>query len=470
MSARRRGMLGVAGVLGAALVVWAVMPGTAGSATTIPAGFDLFETNPQTTRVALTGLQSSCFGQNMDPLQGSANLGGVPLKTFKPTPTSSAISVGDADTVVRRPGPAMPNPDATVPIEIVALNLVSVQPIRVTFNHGASSSLWKLNVTAPAPQQQGQITIHDPDANPGGTFDSQLPVTPRLTFTRLSDGQKCYLNPGTLSLQSSGTPWHQGCVLPALRVSGLNDGFCPGLSNDPQPRKVQTTETSLLAQHGVYPAQPALQHFECYTVEPKPFQARQVSVHDQFYLGPENVTSRAELCNPAQKNAEPFTNGNAHLQCYAAGGVTDRNARVAVQNQLGTQLLRVHTPRRLCLPTKKRLISQPFKAFNPLTIDHFNCYGVTKDSPLRAVNPVPSVNLKDEFGTQNVSIGQPYQLCAPVDKNGSQVRHPVKHLVCYGITANPVQRDVEIQNQFETIRLRTRVPVGLCVPSNKFVR
>jgi hypothetical protein len=75
-----------------------------------------------------------------------------------------------------------------IPIEIVALSLVSCQPITVTYNGGMSPEQWDVRVclSSAGPQQMGSMTVRtsDCDCLEGGTFDSQLPILPKLVFTR----------------------------------------------------------------------------------------------------------------------------------------------------------------------------------------------------------------------------------------------------------------------------------------------
>jgi hypothetical protein len=453
----------VTGLAAVAIAAFALAAHAGVSATTIPAGFDLFQTDPQQTNLVFhdpeTALPAGFFGPNSDPFTGVVHFGGTSRQHFM------GHGVGDADTIVHRPDPA--TPPATVPIEIVRLNLVSMQPITVTYNHGSNPEPWDVRATLTPTQQPGQIVIGP--GTGGGTFDSQLPVSPKLVFTRLLDGTQKILNAADpIPFQASSVPWRAGCILPALRVAGLNDGFCPGMTTDTQPHKQLSVEEAEFASHGVYPAQPALEHFKCYAVKPKPFHERQVVLRDQFLFAPADITRRGELCNPAQKNDEPFQNRRAHLQCYAATGI-DPLVQVAVRNKLGSQVLRVHKPRRLCVPTQKRLLDDQFHQIK-VPIDHYRCYAVTADGPLQSANPIRRVNLKDEFGKEKrVKIGAPYQLCAPADKNSKRAQHLVTHLVCYSINDEPVRKRVQIRNQFEKTKLKTRKPVGLCVPSSKYV-
>ena len=471
----------VAALLAAAVVLsavtWATIPGTSSGhrLSAIPAGYDLFETDPGSTHFTFqdpcTPIPQGFFGPGSEPFQGTVRFAGVPLGSFNGQPA------GDADTVVQRLQPA--DPPAVVPIELVQLSLHSVEPITVRYAN-LSTEQWSVTA-APSPTQPsvGQVYIHAPLFTGGGTFDSQLRVIPKLTFTRISDGQTRIFDGATLpqqcqqllTLQQTGGVWAPGCVLPALGVSGLNDGFCPGLN--PPGQKQLTVEQSLLANHGVYPAQPALEHFKCFTLVRSPFKKQSVVLQDQFGSKSASVTARAELCNPAQKNTEPFVNKTAHLQCYATSGA-DIATLVAVQNQFGSQRLVVHTPQRLCLPTEKRLLSAKFGPFEPKTIDPFLCYGVTVKTGLQTEQHMSTVSLKDEFGREKkVKVGKPVRLCAPVavqaGNTTTPLRHPVKHLVCYKIQDKAVHKKVEIRNAFETQKLVAVYPVLLCVPSAKVV-
>ncbi len=463
-----------AGLAMLATAVWFV-PAAPVSAAPIAPGFDLFETDPGSTQFDFqspeTAIPAGFFGSGSDPFTGQVHFGGVPLENFQ------GHGTGDADTIVQRLNSADPAPTAIVPIELVQLSLQSMEPITVTYNGGQNPELWDVSASpSPGGQSRGHIGI-----NQSGTFDSQLQVIPVLTFTRLSDGSQRSLNTAALPPTSlnelifhqQSAPWRAGCVLPALAVPGLNDGFCPGLTPDGQ--KQLTIEQALLADHGVYPAQPALEHFECYTLKRLPFEARKVGLRDQFSTRTAKVTKRAELCNPAQKNSEPFINTRAHLQCYSTQGPA-LNKLVAVQNQFGSQRLLVGSPRRLCVPSEKRLLRRGKTAgFQRIQtpIDHFQCYAVTQQTPLRAVQPPGSVTLKDEFGRRTAQPTQPFQLCAPVQKSlrgkVTPLQHPVRHLLCYRTKPKKVSRQVQIRNQFEIRTLGTRKSVALCVPSNKLV-
>ena len=105
--------------------------------------------------------------------------GAVPLKGV-PLPNQ-----GGADTVVSR------NQDVTTPgtttLTVAGLSLASISPLTITFSDGHNEQ-WNMTVGLSQIQSStGSMTITDAGSN-GGTFDSNLTIIPRFTFTRVSDG------------------------------------------------------------------------------------------------------------------------------------------------------------------------------------------------------------------------------------------------------------------------------------------
>jgi hypothetical protein len=460
-------------VLAVASAVWL---GAAPAASAAPPGFDLFETDPQSTTFSFTdefSLPAGFFAPGSQPFSGRVNFGGVPLEKFQ------GHATGDADTVVHRPQaanlePPFPAHD-TIPIELVGLSLQSVAPIQVRV--GNATQAWDVKVDlSPSRPSQGQMTIVK-QSEAGGTFDSQLLVFPRFTFVRRPGGQTRTIDVGQLQLQptslqslllqGNGVPWRAGCTLPALAVPGLNDGFCPSFT--PTGQKQLTLEQALRAQHGVYPVQPALEHFKCYRVEPTvPFKSRDVQLVDQFGAASARVVKPVSLCNPVRKNRERFANRRAHLECYSikqAGKV--KRETVLVRNQFGPDTLTVNKPKSLCVPSRKDVVGKP-PGKNPTVLtDHFKCYSVTGQAKLGRVK----VKLTDQFHVERVLVVKPAELCNPVQKNAEPSQHPVRHLVCYSIS-DPGRslfepRQVRTSNQFGKELLNVVAPRRLCVPSVK---
>ena len=98
--------------------------------------------------------------------------------------------------------------------------------------------------------------------------------------------------------------------------------------------------------------------------------------------------------------------------------------------------------------------------------NHYKCYEII-NPPTMTI----TVNLVDQFGTQNATVVRPRSLCNPVKKNGSAVPNPNLHYVCYEIVvpalANP--RSARVTNQFGTLDIQVQQARRLCLPSSKIL-
>lgn len=252
-------------------------------------GIDLFTTPGGGTTYDEHPIPANFFGPGSDPFVGRITYMGVPLNTQPPG------ILGMTDTIVRRNGSvtlAEPGSAGQVPIEIIALNLVSVQPIVVTYNNGQNPELWnvRVNLSSAAPQPPGTMTIiRGPcGCEDGGSFDSTLPVLPKLTFTRLGPPAIRELDFGVFGLPPlefcSTSRWlpsdpgfgitiappgvlvdHDGTPsTPDVNCGPGTSNFIAGLRADrcgddctepPQKKKRLTEEEEQLAAHGVLPAE-----------------------------------------------------------------------------------------------------------------------------------------------------------------------------------------------------------------------
>lgn len=148
------------------------------------------------------------FGPGSDPFVGRIDLEGEPL------PTDPPGALGDIDTIVRRTADTAPlnvNDSDTVPIEIVALSLRSTQPITVTYNGGQNPELWdvRLCLSEAFAQTPGSITVTRTSQD-GGTFDSTLPVIPKIIFSQqqFPFSQQVIDNPLLgVTFSSTGSKW-----------------------------------------------------------------------------------------------------------------------------------------------------------------------------------------------------------------------------------------------------------------------
>ncbi len=174
----------------------------------VAAGSDLLNTPGEgetQTDFDANPIPSDFFGAGSDPLTGLVTLKGVPLVDLP-----MGVAHG-ADTIVERLQnavlPSCPSQDTT-DIEIVALHLQSIEPVTVTFNGGNGvctgpgvpnpcctgvgtgncETEWQLDVTLSSTVAQAtgsmDIRLECPE---GGSFTTtNLPVRPRLVFTRTS--------------------------------------------------------------------------------------------------------------------------------------------------------------------------------------------------------------------------------------------------------------------------------------------
>lgn len=158
-------------------------------------GFDLFRSLPAHETIQSfsecpvpgTIFESQSPGDltGCESFDGDVRLQGSPLGTFR------GFTVGAIDTVVERKGTLnfgapMASVTRTTPIELVALSLVSVDPVRVQCDQGVTE--WSVFVevdpaTGPS-EGEMEVTLEHP-ALAGGTAVSELEVCPRVTFVRV---------------------------------------------------------------------------------------------------------------------------------------------------------------------------------------------------------------------------------------------------------------------------------------------
>lgn len=154
------------------------------------------------------------FYPGSQPFTGVVTFGGKPLSP----------GAGDADTLVQRlnfldlPGPGSV---ATIPIEIVGLDLKSADPIVV------GGVEWNIEVVlGQPPAPPGTMTVTRTHAA-GGTFDSVLPVRPQFIFTPVLGGPDRVWEPGvTIPFNSQGPTDWASTPLPFAQPGG-GPGFFP---------------------------------------------------------------------------------------------------------------------------------------------------------------------------------------------------------------------------------------------------
>jgi hypothetical protein len=149
---------------------------------------------------------------------GGVPFEGVPLGTFDFGGAIGLQGVGSTDTIVRRLSAAtvaLP----TIPIELVALHLMSEVP--ADFGFGVGFYFVTLQSERGGPASAGRMTINGlaTEGNPHGTFDSFFDV---FFDIRLGGLNGPIALSDSLTLSSSNVPW--GHVPPpgALLIDGVN--------------------------------------------------------------------------------------------------------------------------------------------------------------------------------------------------------------------------------------------------------
>lgn len=268
------------------LLILALAQSAAAQTGDIAPGIDLWAT-PGTgiTRAPFADnpIPAGFFDPGSDPFVGTVVLQGGPLAQTGGPPlafTDTVISRLDTAQV-----PSVGDQD-TIPIEIVALSLMSVNPITVTFNGGQNPQQWNVAVClSDTPQAPGSMTIRR-SCPQGGTFDSNLPVRPKFFFTRTTPPAMRILDAGAsgqIQFGSANGHWVE-VANPSLGITRVQNGAivdrnCDGTPDAPLPgssnftpgvyqaacvcataplaqqAKTLTQEQQMLEAHGVLPPQ-----------------------------------------------------------------------------------------------------------------------------------------------------------------------------------------------------------------------
>ena len=155
------------------------------------------------------------FGPGSDAFVGFIRLRGNPID-----PTT----LGTTDTIMRRPEAITVVEHArpvTADLDFIALELVSVNPITITYNQGQNPEQWNVRVSLQNQSEGGRITTKQ-TSGVGGTYEALLTTRLLVTFKRVSDNAIRQIPLGVL-VGTTAIPWSFNAN-PIL----LTDGhFCP---------------------------------------------------------------------------------------------------------------------------------------------------------------------------------------------------------------------------------------------------
>jgi hypothetical protein len=214
----------------------------------------------------------------------------------------------------------------------------------------------------------------------------------------------------------------------------------------------------------------ALHHYQCYEVKRFAFTPVTATVQDRYLSQTVTLRSPHWLCAPSDKRGEDPTapQDPAHLVEYDdfAGPVHIFNQ--SVSDQFGTVHLDLTRRAGLYVPSAKSLVSSP-PALNPVTLDHFQCYGVRRSRGTPPFQPHRGIGATDQFGPQTADLLRPRFLCVPANKNNEDPTAPThtNDLLCYR-TRNPVKfsgRKVFTNNQLGPLSFGITHRDQFCVPA-----
>jgi hypothetical protein len=146
---------------------------------TIFAGSDVFRTAGDGNTSSDVSLPAGFFCSTSAAFSAHIVFVGVPFAT------NPADAFGATDTLIERLGDATfdSSNNATVNAIVRAVSFKGTGPVTVSGCPG--SSLWDVKLAAGPTQSVFQMTFHRPSSTAtGGTFDSNVSISPRLTFSQ----------------------------------------------------------------------------------------------------------------------------------------------------------------------------------------------------------------------------------------------------------------------------------------------
>ncbi len=164
-------------------------------------------------------LPADYFGPGSDPFDGIIAMKGKPVNP----------STNLADTVIERMEDAETfDPPAPIDIELVELNLVSTEPVRVTFSGGMTESFFDVTLTPdPYFPSMGQMTLSKTSQNEG-IFDFTIGANLAFNFVSTIPGTDLLYYIGPVTVDGDGSyPWQNTDPLLRVRPSCEQTGFFP---------------------------------------------------------------------------------------------------------------------------------------------------------------------------------------------------------------------------------------------------
>jgi hypothetical protein len=206
-----------------------------------------------------------------------------------------------------------------------------------------------------------------------------------------------------------------------------------------------------------------LDHYMVYVVKALPI-GQTIRLFGQFDTTWQSafVDRYTRHLNPVEKNGEPINDKDAHLSWYDIQGQNEPIRSVWLENQFGPQDIKIGEAVALLVPTEK---IEPGSQFPP-NLDHYKVYKVVSGNPVNA-----QVDLVDQFMQQGNVAMQPVYFAVPVQKrhNGTifPINNPDDHLIFYQLDPIDFNFFRQTKDQFGLKDTSTLFTELLGVPSRK---
>ncbi len=209
----------------------------------IKAGYDIFRTTGARMDFSKTPIPGEFFDTGSSIFSGLITFEGKPISEFKgislPLPSQEQPE-NQIDTIIYREEDAVLEDigsQVTIPIQMVALSLRSVTPIKIR-NLSGKFEFWDVVIVSPN-NPIGEATIRR-ESDKGGTYDAVILVNGIYTFTRRGDGAERTLDITQIGIPPKvfkivDTPWmsemtgSSGNFL-VTSIDGLTTNFIPAYS------------------------------------------------------------------------------------------------------------------------------------------------------------------------------------------------------------------------------------------------
>jgi hypothetical protein len=208
-----------------------------------------------------------------------------------------------------------------------------------------------------------------------------------------------------------------------------------------------------------------LDHYMVYVVKAQPINVT-IRLWGQFDASWRSayVDRYTRHLNPVEKNGEAINDKDAHLSWYDIQGQNEPIRSVWLENQFGPQDIKIGEAVALLVPTEK---IEPGSQF-PADLDHYKVYKVISGNPVNK-----GVELGDQFMQQGNVAMQPLYFAVPVRKyhNGNlfPINNPDDHLIFYQLDPIDFNFYRETKDQFGHKETSTLFTELLGVPSKKLM-